>query len=60
MVTKSWISPTKLEDDFKYKDWKKELKIWQALTELKSEKHNPAVLIILQDKLTEKCFGIRG
>ena len=33
MTAKSWISQPKLEDDFKYKNWKKELKIWQALTE---------------------------
>ena len=49
-VAKSWISPSKLKDDSKYKDWKEELKMWQALNELENEKQGPAVFMILKDK----------
>ena len=53
MAAESWVSLPKLEDDSKDKDWKRELKIWQALTELESEKQGPAVFMILEDKAKE-------
>ena len=59
MATSSWISPPMLEDDSKYKDWKEELNIWQALTELKTDKQGPAVFMILRES-ERISFGIRG
>ena len=43
----------------KYKDWRKKLKIWQTLTELKSKKEGPVVLMILQDKAKEAVLELR-
>lgn len=47
-----------MEDDSKYKDWKKGLKIWQALTGLKSEKQDPAVYMTLRDKPKEAVLEL--
>ena len=60
MAAKSWISPPKLEDDSKYKDWKKELKIWQALTELKSEETRSSSFYDIARQSKRSCFRIRG
>ena len=47
-----------MEDDSKYKDWKKGLNIWQALTGLKSEKQGPAVYMTLRDKPKEAVLEL--
>ena len=45
--TQSYKNPPKLRDGF-YDTWKKEVAIWQLITELKPEKQGPAVFLSLQ------------
>ncbi|XP_057296098.1 uncharacterized protein LOC130625028 [Hydractinia symbiolongicarpus] len=57
-MSKSWVPPPSLDKETSYKDWKKEVQIWQALTELKAEKQGPAIFMGLRGKAKESVLEL--
>ena len=54
----SYRNPPPLTDGMSYDTWTKELKIWQAVTDLEPEKQAPAVALTLPGTFREVAVGI--
>ena len=49
MATNFKVSPL-LTDESVYENWKREIEIWQAFTDLALKKQSPAIFLTLQGK----------
>ena len=55
---KDFKAPPSLNKDITYSNWKKELRIWEAFTNLKDEKKGPAIFLALNGQAREAALEI--
>ena len=55
-MSQSTIPPPPMREDAPYEDWKKEIQVWQLITNLPDKKQGPAVLLSLQGKARNLCL----
>ena len=54
----SFKAPPLLSDESVYENWKREIEIWQAFTDLAPKKQGPAIFLTLQGKAREAALEI--
>ena len=55
----SFKAPPLLTDESVYENWKREIEMWQAFTNLVPKKQGPAIFLTLQGKAREAALEIK-
>ena len=53
----NYKAPPTMRDDLSYEDWKKELAIWQAFTDIESKRQGGALFLTLHGKAREAVLA---
>ena len=54
----SYKAPPELSDTITFKDWRKEIELWQIATEVKKEKHAAMIFFSLKGKSREAVLEL--
>ena len=57
-MASNFKSSPALNENFVYEQWKKEIAIWQAFTNLSAEKQDPAIFLTLSGKAREAVLEL--
>ena len=59
MASKKIYSPPVFDKIDEIEDWLRELEIWQCVTDIEEKKQEPAVYLLLPDKIRKGCSNIK-